>query len=483
MSQRAAFRITALVATLSTVFLTIGCSAGLAPGMIGRPGLYDYSPTAIQSGNVRQIWWCGIARNPQNPSQDSDTIQYLSINLLTRETDGPRTVLAETPDAWDSVYTCNPKVIGGVFNNPLGDGQTYHYALYYVGTPYGDGSKNSIGVAFSNDGVLWKKYPQPVIQNTATGSGYGVGEPSLYNRDGKSGITMFYEDTTPVVHHVAATSTDGVHFTVQGTLTSAGMNPDNPNPLWGDMAYDPTTDSWYAVFVTPDRAQKTTGGVLEQGNYASILYRIPSNSLFTGSSPWQELYTIDTNLTGYESNFMPGFVRDPNGNVNIGSYPTIDMYVSVSNPAPPWDASPARAGESGDPSKWDVTEMKWFPGQSSLPLRRYLKGTTYVVTTGWVDSRFNLDKVLGNIYQNPQQGATLPFYACKAGATDFFVSLDSACEGQRILGKNGYGYSQPVEGLNLTGIYRCRTAESHFVSSDPNCEGQTMDEFLGYILP
>jgi hypothetical protein len=118
-----------------------------------------------------------------------------------------------------------------------------------------------------------------------------------------------------------------------------------------------------------------------------------------------------------------------------------------------------------------------------MPLSRYLKGTTYIVTTGLVDSSFQLDKVLGHVYQGPQHGASLPFYACKAGATDYFTSLDSACEGQRILGKNGYGYSQPVDGLNLVGIYRCRTADGHFVSTQPDCEGQKVDKFLGYVLP
>jgi hypothetical protein len=479
------FRISGLIAALSVVLPITGCSTELGPGMVGRPGVYDYSPTVIQNGDIRQIWWCGQAVNPNNRSQDTDTIQYLSMNLVTNETHGPVTVLAETPGAWDSVYTCNPKAIGGVFNNPLGDGETYHYALYYVATSNPDGWKNSIGVAFSNDGITWKKYPQPVILNTAPDLEYGVGQPSLYNRDGKSGIAMFYEDTVPVVHHVAATSTDGIHFTVQGTLTTAGLNPDNPAPFWGDMAYDPTTDSWYAIFVTPLRDPATTGGVLERGAYGSVLYKIPSASLLTGATPWQELDTIDTNRTGYESNFLAGFVRDPNGNVNVGPFPSspsLDMYISVSNPMTPWDASPTEAGNAGDVTHWDLTIAHWI-SEPSLPLSRYLKGTTYIVTTGRVDPGFQLDKILGHVYTGPQHGASVPFYACKAGTTDYFTSLDPACEGGLILGKNGYGYPQPVDGLNLVAIYRCTTSSSHFVSTDPKCEGQKLDEFLGYILP
>jgi hypothetical protein len=66
---------------------------------------------------------------------------------------------------------------------------------------------------------------------------------------------------------------------------------------------------------------------------------------------------------------------------------------------------------------------------------------------------------------------------------DYFVSLDSACEGARILGMNGYGYSGPVAGLNLVALYRCKTSTDHFVSTDPKCEGASTQELLGYVLP
>jgi hypothetical protein len=66
---------------------------------------------------------------------------------------------------------------------------------------------------------------------------------------------------------------------------------------------------------------------------------------------------------------------------------------------------------------------------------------------------------------------------------DYFVSLDSGCEGQRVLGKNGYAYASPVAGLGLIEVYRCSTGQDHFVSKDPKCEGQKTEEVLGYVLP
>ena len=147
------------------------------------------------------------------------------------------------------LYTCNPRVIRGTFVNPLGDGQTYTYEMFYVGTV--DDTGNSIGAAFSNDGIQWTKYPDPIIVPGPTTS-YGVGQPAVYNTDGKSAITLFYEDSTPTIHHIEATSTDGIHFTVQGTITTNGLDANNPDPTWADMGYDPATKYWYAAFNLPN---------------------------------------------------------------------------------------------------------------------------------------------------------------------------------------------------------------------------------------
>jgi hypothetical protein len=467
-----------VLSMLGLILGAIGCGENS-----GRSNRYNYSPSVIQSGETRQIWWCGQAVNPTNPAQDSDTIQYQSINLQTNKTVGPLTVLAETAGAWDSAYTCNPKTIKGTFTNPLGDGTTYQYALYYVGTQDVRGNGNGIGVAFSNDGVHWNKYPQPVIPATSFVD-YGVGQPAIYNSDGRSGIRMFYEDNTPTQHHVAAISTDGVHFTVQGTLTTAGIDPDSLLGGWGDMAYDPTSGYWYAVFNRPLRQAGTTDGISEIGQLGIELYKIPDDSLFTGDTPWQELHTFDTNLTTAESNFLAGFVRDQFGNLNVGEYPTLRMYLSASNPPPPWNASPQEAAESQIPPNWIIESLTWVPNHPLMALNRYANSTSHVVTTGWVNpAEFKLQELLGHVYESPQQGATVPFYACKNGSTDFFVSLDHNCEGERMLGKNGYAYSHPVAGLNLIPLYRCSTKTDHFVSKDAKCEGSTTDELLGYVLP
>jgi hypothetical protein len=203
----------------------------------------------------------------------------------------------------------------------------------------------------------------------------------------------------------------------------------------------------------------------------------------TGATPWELLTPVDTNLAGYESNFIPGFLRDKYG--NLVSPQGIQMLMSISVPAPAWNVSPGEAGSSGSIGTWKIAPFTWTPGKPLLAFQRYSNQTSHEVTTGWVDphGNFSMQMTLGHLYQSPQQGATVPFYGCKSGSTDYFVSLNRDCEGARILGINGYGYSAPVAGLNLVPMYRCSTGHDHFVSADPQCEGQSTQQLLGYVLP
>jgi hypothetical protein len=474
----------AAVLSLSTLFST-GCSRSVPKGAVGNIGRYNYSPSIIQTGNTLQIWWCSQGVNPLDSSQNTDAIYFSSANVTTLIFSKPILVLSETPGTWDSAYTCNPKIIGGVFDNPVGDGRTYSLAMYYVATAEVSGENNSIGVAFSNDGVHWQKYPEPVIPSSSP-TGYGVGQPSVYNTDQKAAITIFYEDSNPTVHHVAAVSSDGLHFVVHGDLTTHGMNADNPYATWGDMAFDSIKREWYAIFNRPLRPPTTTGEVLEHGQYGVELYKIGQDALLTGTSAWRPIATMDTNRTGFESNFLSGFIRDAYGTLNLPYYPKIKMYTSVSYPAPSWAATPAEAATSAAAGTWILMPMESTPGAlTELPFNQYFNGRIHEVTTGWVDEGggFQLQMNIGHLSVNPTGRASRVFYGCKSGESDYFVSLDVNCEGRRVLGKQGYGYATPVPGLNLVAIYRCFSGSDHFVSLDPNCEGQTTDARLGYILP
>ena len=479
-----------LVLSIATVFVPLACGVQFqgppAGAFLGRAGRYDYSPSALQTGNVQQFWWCGQARNPEKSSQDSDSIQYASTDLTTHQVTLPQTVLAETPGTWDAQFTCNPKVVRGTFTNPLADGQTYTYAMYYVATAYDNGESNAIGVAFSNDGIQWKKYPEPVIRPTAP-TGYGAGQPAVYNSDHKSGIWLFFENAVGgPPEHFEATSTDGVHFSVVGKLTTDGIDSRVADGSWGDMAYDAKAGYWYALFNMALRPTLTTGGIVEPGQPGVLLYRIPAASLLTGAVPWQLLKTIDTNSTGHESVFIAALLRNDYGEVNVASYPTIQIYTSMSNPAPPWNASPASVGKSGRVDQWDIGTATWSPNDPrALLLSRYVNSSLSESTTGWVDPSggFRSESILGKLYAAPQNGANLAFFGCKRDSIDYFLSVDPSCEGQRFLGVEGYGYAQPPAGASVVPLYSCATSRGHFATTDAHCEGRAASAtLLGYAL-
>jgi hypothetical protein len=477
------------VSSSAILLLLVACAAqisGMLSGsaIVGRTGAYDYSPSVIQTGNTERFWWCGYGKNPNRPSQSSDVILYATYDLTRSKSSDPQIVLGETPQAWDSAYTCNPQVIQGSFVNPLGDGQTYTYAMYYVGTDKESGAANSIGVAFSSDGIHWHKYPDPVV-HTPTQVNYGVGQPVPFNTDRNSAIVLFYEVATSPNgqrHHNEATSTDGVHFTPVGTLTTRGLF--DRGASWGDIAFDFVEGYWYAAFNEDMRQPATTGLHQERGQPGVALYRIRATSLLTGETPWRFLHSFDTNATGSESNFIAGFRRDPWGNLNIGSDGTIELYTSFSDPATAWNSSPGKAFESAEPDAWDIGRVDWTPGNELLPLILYSNKSTQIATTGWTDPAggFDVQSRLGYLYESPQNGATTAFYACKSGTKDYFISTDTGCEGQHILGLEGYGYSQPQKNQNLSPLYLCSTGSIHFASTSRTCNHALDPSLLGYIL-
>ena len=71
--------------------------------------------------------------------------------------------------------------------------------------------------------------------------------------------------------------------------------------------------------------------------------------------------------------------------------------------------------------------------------------------------------------------------ACAPGS-DYFLSLDSGCEGQAGLGREGYAYTLPPTSEQTVALYRCVVPrQHHFASNDPNCEGQRTEGRLGFL--
>jgi len=441
--------------------------------VVGTSGHYDYSPTVIQQGSVQDFYWCG------DSTRTTDTIfrEQYSLSPSVHVTIPQTPVLAEGPaGSWDSLYTCNPDVIRGSFVNPLGNGLTYTWAMYYVGTAVPPGVDNAVGAAFSTDGSTWVKAPQPVITPPNPGRGfYGVGQPNVSYVNGT--LTMLYERFETGFTHWMATSADGVHWTTAGQLSTTGLP--SPEPQWGGAAYDPADGRWYATYHEPLRPPGTTGGVAERGQ--------PGVTLYATSDPlngaWTELDTVDTVTTGYEANFIPALLRQADGTLYGPGLPSVTLYLSTSNPRPPYNAWGAQLGNAGGFNTWDVAWSIWAPGSPLRALQRVdHSGGWHEITTGWWDTSFyHLEAInLGHLYEAPSaDGATLALYACKSAALDYTTSTDPGCAGGYRLGLDGYAYPNP--GPGRIALYKCTVPTTgDFVSSRADCEGQQVDGLLGY---
>jgi hypothetical protein len=116
------------------------------------------------------------------------------------------------------------------------------------------------------------------------------------------------------------------------------------------------------------------------------------------------------------------------------------------------------------------------------PLRRYVGGgVDHHVTTGRGPAGATLEGFYGRLMQGPASDRHA-LYSCRHSADlhDHFISLGRSCEGQELLGLEGYAYDSPPAGVPTLQIYRCWYPGGHFVSSQSNCEGQTTEMSLGY---
>ncbi len=115
----------------------------------------------------------------------------------------------------------------------------------------------------------------------------------------------------------------------------------------------------------------------------------------------------------------------------------------------------------------------------SAPLDRY-NGGVHWVTTGSPPGGYSLEGTLGYLIDAGPD--TNPLYGCIQNS-DQFLSKDRGCEGQTLIGLEGWIYDAPPADVATVAVYRCSVPGSdHFAADDPNCEGQHTDGLLGYAL-
>lgn len=137
-----------------------------------------------------------------------------------------------------------------------------------------------------------------------------------------------------------------------------------------------------------------------------------------------------------------------------------------------------------------ITEyiVGYAPTDSHLVLSRFVSGKDSQATTGKVDAGYAAQKQW--LISSVGGADKTQLFNCKysvPGGTDYFSSLNSACEGTTKVNNDGWLYKNPPAAPH-TPIYRCYTTVTsydHFLSSDSNCEGKPntkMEFFMGYAL-
>jgi len=309
------------------------------------PDPYEYSPSwmaDIRKGYER-VWWCGFKEGPIHPRLHAEQTIGGIRNFYGRDViwywdgtlTGPRVVLEPT-EYWEGRYVCDPAVIYGVFSPP-GMKKTYSMAMYYTATNGGmnttetdtelRGVNNKIGVAFSNDGIHWDKYPgNPIILPAHPASPaakrYGAGQPQARNTNGRSHVTLWYTDTTIVAgkNRVAELfADDGVHFSKDKINAVAKADKEDLLSVAGflrgqeiasaGIALSPSAP-WYLYLVFGDKSSKELS-----------MYRIPYENRFTGR--WEFIDRVRADDVGSQDIFEAGFRTGIYGNLFGYSWPTI----------------------------------------------------------------------------------------------------------------------------------------------------------------
>ncbi|WP_456283790.1 hypothetical protein [Microbacterium sp. JZ101] len=299
-----------------------------AASSIQSPG-YAYAPSGID-GSTERYYACH--------SRASGDIRD-SVFLIKRVGDtvtSSTPVLSSSSSGWDSFHICDPSVVR--VNSTL-NGQSYTYAMFYLGNDQNCSCHNQVGVAFSNslDGP-WVKYPAPLIgfRADAGTAEWGAGQPSATTVSVAGGVvaltwTEGYSDGTvgwmARVDLLTGTPTvSGAHGVPSGGLRDADGRADFLNNF--DIAYSPVRDRFYMVRERHPYPSSSPSYV----STAVEVLSIPGPDMWAGTGTWTVEGVIGSSISGTARTHNPGFVRTEFG--TLPDEALLSVLISTSDPDP-----------------------------------------------------------------------------------------------------------------------------------------------------
>lgn len=319
--------------------------------ILGRASRWDGYPSHLYFSGKHYIWWCSQGNN-------ADVI-YRSTKTGSLGPGGWSTfaqVFSEAQSPWATHHTCDPSVIRGTFSY---NGVAYSYAMYYTSdtNASGVGGNNSIGVAFSKDGVSWTSYPNAIILPGGTGTGYGAGMSGVAFNKTTGKLMHAYLDSSVNPLLRLSESGNGINFTpLPGTATqlhAAGrLGNDGQGP---DISYNTADRHWYAAIKNHD----------PQGIYdgeTRVLRAINADDLL-GS--WQVIGIFNSGVTGWTQNHNPGLGKNSDGTLYLDSQGWAYVFFTVGNPRPDvgsWEVAQGRFRVGASPSQVVIDVNATVPG-------------------------------------------------------------------------------------------------------------------------
>ncbi|PSL05852.1 hypothetical protein CLV30_1033 [Haloactinopolyspora alba] len=274
-------------------------------------GFYSYAPSVVRDGDTTWIWSC------HNDEHRVIKDHIYATKIVDGEVVSSESVLQASPaPAWDSFHVCDPSVVRGRFRH---DGETYPYAMFYLGNDLDASAHNQIGVAFARrpEGP-WVKRPEPVVTFDRTDQ-WGVGQPSAVTLTPGSGrVVLFYtrgDTSTRAYQRVLNLGrTGGIRVSEPVRLSTDGLTGHDGSPDWlngYDVAFHPRERRFYVV--REQHPYPAEGDNPWWIGPSVQVASIDAHSVFHGGGRWREEAVIDHALTGLDRNHNAGITRSWSG--------------------------------------------------------------------------------------------------------------------------------------------------------------------------
>lgn len=292
---------------------------------------YAYCPAIVENGDgTSHVYFCG---NPQ-AGRFVDNIYHIVVDADGKHDSVDDVLQPGKAGTWDSFHTCDPSVIQGEFK--MG-GESYKYAMFYLGIDTGDCLGNEVGVAFSNslDATTWVKYPDVLIPFPTDHSSYwGVGQPSAVSLDKKGKVLLTYTEgykMTTVKYEILDMS-DMDNFTrgevksipLAGIVTTNGIRDVANN---ADVAVNLEKD--VIVMVRDVHPNPTTAPNFISGRVEVVSMKF--SDFLEGKGTWTQICYISKKFTGYARNHNAGLSRDSYGYIADPEHPCIYYTISLAD--------------------------------------------------------------------------------------------------------------------------------------------------------